>query len=80
MIIKISKPHPDYPFAWVHVPIGTDIDPDHGPLTDIFERNQITLLGRWESHMVDGAIDSLKAPVLLEDEHVKPPKRRSRKK
>ncbi|QEQ93905.1 hypothetical protein SEA_KARDASHIAN_40 [Streptomyces phage Kardashian] len=77
MQIKIARPHPDYPLAYVHVSPNTNLDrPD---LVEILENNRLTILGRWEPHMVGTSMDSFKAPVLLEDEHVKPRKKAAAK-
>jgi hypothetical protein len=76
MKIEIERPHPEYPFAYVHVPVTVDTDrPDLG---DILAKNRLSLLGRWEPHIKNGVIRSVKAPVLLEDEHTPMPKKRGR--
>lgn len=73
MKLKLVKPHPDYPFAWLHVDLKTDID--QGSFGDILANRRLTLLGRWTIYTKDGHSE-FRAPVLLEDEHVKPKKRR----
>lgn len=76
MKIKLVKPHSDYPFAWMHVDVS--VNTDREDLGDILAENCITLLGRWEPHMSNGVVESVKAPVLMEDEHIKPQKKRAR--
>lgn len=79
MKIEIRRLDTEYPLVDVHVDITTDVDrPD---LAEVLSKNRITLLGRWKPHTnKDGHILGVKAPALLEDEHVKPRKTaRSRK-
>lgn len=75
MRIKIEKPHPDYPFAYVHVDLGTDIDGKN--FGDVLVNHGLTLLGRWTIYTKDDRSE-FRAPVLLEDEHVKPKKTKRR--
>lgn len=79
MKIEIRRRSPEFPLVDVHVDVTTDLDrPD---IAEILLKNRITLLGRWEPHVKDGHIRGVKAPALLEDEHVKPRKTtRTRKK
>jgi hypothetical protein len=76
MKIEIRRPHPDYPYAFVHVPITANLD--DGVIETILEKSRLTPLGRWEPHIQGGHIDSVRAPVLIEDEHTKPKKTRKR--
>lgn len=72
MKIKLVRPDPDYPFAYAHVDLKTDID----NLGDILAIHKLTLLGRWTVHTPAEDFPVFRAPVLLEDEHVKPRKLR----
>lgn len=81
MKIKLTKPHAEYPFAWVEV--ETDYkkdDPDKlgFDLAVVLDKHRITLLGPWATVSSSGSVVSMKAPALLEDEHIKPPKKRTR--
>jgi hypothetical protein len=58
----------------VHIPIETDVDGDG--VAKALKHWGLSRLGRWEVHIVKGTIESLKAPALLENEYVKPRKRR----
>lgn len=82
MIIKIEKPHPDYPFAWIYVDEFVDVEGEK--LKDTLTKIDVTLLGPWEYclSIASGGlgVDQRRAPILLEDEHVKPSKKRIRKK
>jgi hypothetical protein len=75
MKIKLVRPSEDYPLAWVHVDLKTDLDGK--ALTDFLDGHRLTLLARWVFHTKDG-VSEFKAPVLLEDEHIKPRIRRRR--
>lgn len=70
MRIEVIKPNPDFPLAYLHVDLFTNTDRED--FSDILAKNRLTLLGRWEPHHIGGVAQGLKAPVLLEDEHVKP--------
>lgn len=75
MQIQVRRPHPDYPFVWVHIPVTNEAraTPQKAAETNKFLHDVgITLLGKWEAV---GPHD-LRAPALLEEEHVKPPKKR----
>lgn len=79
MKIEIVKPHEDYPYAKAHV--GIAVDTDSAELSDILAKSRITLLGPWDTYRDNGLVKGFVAPVLLEDEHVKPRKTtRARKK
>lgn len=69
MRIEIRQPNPEYPFAYLVVDsaVNTPTVDVMGILLD----KGITLLGPWER-----TESFLKAPVLLEYEHVKPRKKR----
>jgi hypothetical protein len=75
MKIKLVRPSEDYPLAWVHVDLKTDLE-GRG-LVDILASQRLTLLGRWEVHSKNNASE-FRAPVLIEDEHTKPRGRRRR--
>jgi hypothetical protein len=75
MQIEVKRPHPDYPFVWVHIRVSNEAraTPKKAAETDKFLADVgITLLGKWEA--VDQ--NDLRAPALLEEEHTKPPKKR----
>lgn len=74
MRVWIERPHPDYPFVWVRTVINSQNrwTEKTGPILELALADRgITLLGEWATDSTD-----LKAPALLEDEHVKPKKRR----
>jgi len=75
MKVKLVRPSADFPLAWVHVDLKTDLGGDH--LTDILRQQGYTLLGRWEVFAKDDTSE-FRAPVLIESEHVKPKARRRR--
>jgi hypothetical protein len=73
--ILLKRPDPRYPFVWVHIQVSNEsrTTPKKAADTDQFLSDVgITLLGKWE------AVDEhdMRAPALLEGEHVKPPKKR----
>jgi hypothetical protein len=78
MRIELKRPHPDYPFGWVSVSVGyKSVDPEKFGFDTamvLIDRN-ITMLGPWETVSTEGSVITLKAPVLLEDEHIKPRKK-----
>ncbi|AWN05903.1 hypothetical protein SEA_CRICKO_38 [Streptomyces phage CricKo] len=76
MQIKVIRPHPDYPLVHVHIPLT--VDTEREDLADILAASRMTLLGRWEPNIAQGKVEGMKAPALLEDEHVKPKKTRKR--
>lgn len=75
MKLKLIRPSEDYPLAWVHVDLKTDLE-SRG-LVDILAKQRLTLLGRWEVHTKNDTSE-FRAPVLIEDDHVKPKGRRRR--
>ncbi|AOZ64907.1 hypothetical protein SEA_MAYA_42 [Streptomyces phage Maya] len=74
MQAKVEQPDPNYPLVWV---TATPNAIEAG-IADILEKKRITLLGMWgpDENNTPGI---RMAPALLEDEHTKPPKRRTRK-
>lgn len=75
MRIEIYQPHPDYPFAWVTTDIVyKSIDPEKFGFDSsmALTKRNITILGPWERVSTKGDVITLKVPVLLEDQHVKP--------
>jgi hypothetical protein len=72
--IEISQPHPDYPLAYVRVPLTTDVDSLE--LAGVLAKKRISLLGRWEPDFRGSQVTGIKAPVLLEDEYIPLPKKR----
>lgn len=69
MKIEIRRPNQNYPLVNVHIPVThNEVD-----LDVMLAQSRITLLGRWEQDGEGGYV----APALLEDEHVKPPKKRT---
>lgn len=78
MQIRIERPDSEYPLVWVHVPIDSTLESEG--IYRALEGCRITLLGRWRPHISKGKVESLKAPGLLEDEHVKPKKTARRRK
>ncbi|AXQ61278.1 hypothetical protein SEA_LIBERTYBELL_37 [Streptomyces phage LibertyBell] len=75
MKVKLVRPSEDYPMAWVHVDLKTDLNGK--ALTDILNAHRYTLLANWSVHTKNG-VSEFRAPVLLEDEHTKPRGRRRR--
>jgi hypothetical protein len=83
--IQVIQPHPDYPMAWIYVDTHYKKDDPEKlgfDLAVVLSANQITIIGPWKTESMDGPVMTMKAPVLLEDQHTKPPKQvtRSRKK
>lgn len=76
MKIEIRKPHADYPYAHAHV--GIQVDTEGSELSDILAKSRITPLGPWEAYKENGVVQGFTAPVLIEDEHVKPHKTRKK--
>ena len=76
MKIKLVRPSEDYPMAWVHVDVRTDLDGKG--LTDILHNRRYTLLADWSVHTNKNGDPEFRAPVLLEDEHTNPRTRRRR--
>jgi len=76
MKIEINQPHADYPYAQVSV--GVNVDTDRPDLIDILTKNNLTLLGPWK-FVIEKGTPIFIAPVLLEDQHVKPRKPAVRK-
>lgn len=74
MKIKIERPHPDYPLVEIIIDVTTSLDDE--TLSDILASHRISLLGRWKPYTIVTGQTFLKAPGLLEDEHVKPKGRR----
>lgn len=77
MKIEIKQPHSDYPYAYAHV--GIQVDTDGVELSDILTNNRLTLLGPWTADKDGVTVKGFVAPVLLEDEHVKPRKKAATK-
>lgn len=77
MKIEIKQPHPDYPYAHAHV--GIQVDTDGAELSDILASHRLTLLGPWTADKDGVTVKGFMAPVLLEDEHIKPRKKPSTK-
>ena len=83
MRIELNRPHPDYPLGWVSVSIRhKSVDPEKFgfDVSMVLANRNITIIGPWETVSIEGAVVNIKAPVLLEDEHVKPRKRAAPKK
>jgi hypothetical protein len=77
MKIRLVQPHPDYPFAWVHVEVSSasrHTSDTSARIDGVLADKRITLLGKWEVNGDDNT--DLRAPVLIEDEHTKPKKRK----
>uniref|UniRef100_A0AAU7GZ00 Uncharacterized protein n=1 Tax=Streptomyces phage Scarif TaxID=3158858 RepID=A0AAU7GZ00_9CAUD len=78
MWISVTRPDNDYPLAYVRVDLRTDVERED--LNDILANRRLTLIGRWKPEVVNGTTVGLMAPVLIEDDHVKPRKKRTVKK
>lgn len=77
MKARIERPHPDYPFVWVRAKIDSQnrwTQQTGHIFGAVLAKKGITILGEWEADGKD-----LRAPALIEDEHVKPKKRRPSK-
>lgn len=82
MKIELKQPDPEFPLVWVYAYSDYRTKDAEGISQDLYlvlKGRRITLLAQWELHEVKGTIVIIKAPALLEDEHVKLPKRRSKK-
>lgn len=76
MRARIIQPHPDYPLVWVRAPIDSQnrwTEQTGHIFGAALAKRGITLLGEWEADD-----NELKAPALIEDEHVKPKRPRRR--
>lgn len=78
MQISVIQPDKDYPLAYVRVDLNTDVDRED--LNEVLAERRLTLLGRWKPEVLNGTTVGLKVPVLVEDEHIKPRKKRITKK
>lgn len=76
MQIKIVRPNIEFPLVWIHVPLHANTDGED--VSKVLDKKRVSLLGRWELDNQNGKTEGFKAPALLEDEHVKPTKRRSK--
>jgi hypothetical protein len=80
MKFKIVQPHPNFPLAYVHIRVSTQTpwgEKQSGQLESALKNRRISVIGRWEV-INDLNGDNMRIPVLLEDEHVKPAKRKKR--
>jgi hypothetical protein len=78
MKIEIKQPNPDFPLAWVHATTDYKKDPEKlgFDIAMVLAEQRVTLLGLWETVSIEGTIVVIKAPALLEDQHIKPAKKR----
>lgn len=75
MKIKIIQPHTDYPLAYVHIQVSSDMrfgERRVEDLENVLDKHDICIIGRWEVRVDANGTDNLRAPVLLEDEYTKP--------
>lgn len=82
MKIEISRPHPDYPFAWARIKVDAqNISPEKlgFDLAMVLTNQRIVIIGPWELISREGSVLDQKAPVLLEDEYIPSPKKRIRR-
>lgn len=78
MRIEIKRPHPGFPLAWVFASVpykSVDSEKFGFDASMMLIKRNITIIGPWEIVSTKDGVVTVKAPVLLEDEHVKPRKR-----